>query len=266
MSRLRAQEGMTLTEVLVSLTVAMVISLAAFALIGTVMTRAGDIGSRVDTTQRGRSAMDFITRELRSQVCVQRTGEATDDRAVYAATPTSVTFFSDLSDESFRTGNTIKAPDLRSLSLESGKLIERIWAGTAVGVGAVQTVTYAGYPASGAAIRQILDNAAAEAPGIGVPVFRYYKYDAAAPPQPSAEMDASAGLTIVQLQQVARITVSFRAFPSRGKAADRASTTFSDNIYVRTADPNDDDPEAHVRMIAEAFRTRAPSAASRCSS
>jgi prepilin-type N-terminal cleavage/methylation domain-containing protein len=247
MSRLRAQEGMTLVEVLVALTITLIVSLATFALIGVVMTRAGEIGSRVDTTQRGRQAMDFITRQLRSQVCVQRTGELTDDRAVYAATPLSVTFFSDLGDESIRTGNTIKAPDLRSLSLESGKLLERIWAGTAVGTGITQTVTYTGYPASGATTRQILDSVGnietTGSSGTGTPlVFRYYKYDTATPPQPSVEMDASAGLTIAQLQQVARITVSFRAIPSRGKATDRAATVLTANIYVRSADPNSKTP------------------------
>jgi type II secretory pathway component PulJ len=245
MSRLRAQEGMTLTEVLVSLTIAMIISLATFSLIGTVMTRSGEIGSRVDTTQRGRAAMDFVTRQLRSQVCVQRTGEVTDDRAVYAATPTSVTFFSDLGDESFRTGNTIKTPELRSLSLESGKLLERAWTGTAAGTAAVPTYTYAGYPGSGAATRQILDNVATTETTAALQplVFRYYTYNALTPPRPDLEMDATAGLTVAQLQQVARIKVSFRAFPSRGKSTDRSSTALSTSIYVRAADPNSTTPK-----------------------
>jgi len=115
MSRLRDERGVTLPEVLVSVTIAVIISLATFALIETVMRRAGDISARVDSTQRGRSAMDFITRQLRSQVCVQATAPAmADDRAFYAITPTSVTFFSDLSDESIKTGNTLRNPELRS--------------------------------------------------------------------------------------------------------------------------------------------------------
>ena len=54
MTRLRDERGMTLPEVLVSVTIAMIISLATFALIETVMRRAGDISARVDSTQRGR--------------------------------------------------------------------------------------------------------------------------------------------------------------------------------------------------------------------
>ena len=56
--------------------------------------------------------MDFITRQLRSQVCVQA-HRAGDDRRPRRSTrrrPTSVTFFSDLSDESVRTGNTLRPP------------------------------------------------------------------------------------------------------------------------------------------------------------
>ena len=40
------------------------------------MGRSGEVAARVDAVQRGRSAMDEMTRQLRSQVCLQNAGIA----------------------------------------------------------------------------------------------------------------------------------------------------------------------------------------------
>jgi prepilin-type N-terminal cleavage/methylation domain-containing protein len=241
MTRLRNQDGMTLPELLVAMVIGMIVSLAAFSLIETTMRRTGDTTSRVDTTQRGRAAMDFITRELRSQVCVQATAPAmADDRSIYAATPTSVTFFSDLSDESFRTGNTIKAPEMRSISLESGKLIERRWAGVATGTAAAPTYSYAGYPATPTGTRVLIDDAStSEQTTVGAAplVFRYFSYNTAVPPQ-LAELDTRSGVTPAQATLIAQIDVAFRANRARGKSTDRGASVFENSVFARIADPN----------------------------
>jgi prepilin-type N-terminal cleavage/methylation domain-containing protein len=243
MTRLRNQDGMTLPELLVAMVIGMIVSLAAFSLIDTTMRRTAETTSRVDTTQRGRAAMDFITRELRSQVCVQATAPVmTDDRSIYAATPTSVTFFSDLSDESFRTGNTIKAPELRSISLESGKLIERRWAGVATGTTAQPTYSYAGYPLTPTATRVLIDDASTSEvtkPVGGAPlVFRYWFYDTTVLPPKLTEIDTTAVVTVAQATSIAQIDISFRANRARGKATDRGASVFENSVFARIADPN----------------------------
>ncbi len=245
MTRLRNHDGMTLPELLVAMVIGMIVSLAAFSLIETTMRRTADTSSRVDTTQRGRVAMDFVTRELRSQVCVQATAPVmTDDRAIYAATPTSVTFFSDLSDESFRAGNTIKAPELRSISLETGKLIERRWAGTATGTTLNPTYSYA-YPGAATQSRVLAtDISAVDKTADGQPlIFHYYYYrdgdnNPLTPPTLDGEYDSRTALTAAQATVLTKVEVVFRANPARGKATDRGRVIFRNTVYSRLADPN----------------------------
>jgi type II secretory pathway component PulJ len=242
MSRLREERGITLPEVLVSVAIAMIISLATFALIETVMRRAGDISARVDSTQRGRSAMDFITRQLRSQVCVQATAPAmADDRAFYAVTPTSVTFFSDLSDETLATPRN---PELRSLSFESGKLIERRWAGTATGTALSPKYGYT-WPGAATQTRVLADDISAIDQTIdGQPlIFHFYYYrdgdgDPDTPPTLDGEYDSRTALTAAQATLITKVEVAFRANPARGKATDRGRVIFRNTVYSRLADPN----------------------------
>ena len=81
------------------------------------MRRTGEIGARVDTTQRARVAMDSMTRQLRSQVCVPRDRSGDDrERSIFAGTPTSVTFFSRPRDESITPAPTPRPPTLRSVA------------------------------------------------------------------------------------------------------------------------------------------------------
>ena len=73
MRRLRAEErGFTLIEMLTAMSIGVIVSFAIFSLVEVTMRRSADISNRVDTTQRARTAMDQITRQLRSQVCTQR--------------------------------------------------------------------------------------------------------------------------------------------------------------------------------------------------
>jgi hypothetical protein len=165
----------------------------------------------------------------------------TDDRSIYAATPTSVTFFSDLSDESFRTGNTVKAPELRSISLENGKLIERRWAGVATGTTAQPTYSYAGYPLTPTATRVLIDDASTSeltTTGGDPLVFRYFNYDTTLAPPTLVELDTRSGVTAPQATLIAQIDVAFRANRARGKATDRGASVFENSVFARIADPN----------------------------
>jgi type II secretory pathway pseudopilin PulG len=245
MSRLRDERGMTLTELLTAMAIAMIVSLAAFALIETVMKRSGEISARVETTQRARGAMDDITRELRSQVCVLRSDPAlmTSARSVYAATASSVTFFADTADESYLDASTpMPIPTLRTLTLTGTTITETIRPGqndtVNVGLGAV---TFA--DASEERTRNLLTDVVLTTDASGtVPLFRYYAFDPVGK-QPTLELKPGAGsLTEADLQAVARISISYRVLPA-GKTTTRGSTVLQDDITVRSADPNSSTPK-----------------------
>jgi prepilin-type N-terminal cleavage/methylation domain-containing protein len=247
MSRLRSDRGMTLIELLVAMSIAMIISLAAFALIETVMTRSGEVSARVETTQRARVAMDDMTRELRSQVCVLRADPTlmTSARSVDAATASSVTFFAETGDESYTATNTsMPIATLRTLTLTGTTLTETIRPGvndTAnVGRGAITFVD-----ASTERRRNLLtDVVLAKDPlGVDVPLFRYYAFDTSSSPQPTVLLDPGAGsLTEAQLQSVAKISISYRVRPA-GKTTTRGSIVLQNDITVRSADPNSSTPK-----------------------
>jgi prepilin-type N-terminal cleavage/methylation domain-containing protein len=247
MSRLRNERGMTLVELLAAMAIALIVSLAAFSLIEVVMRRTGEVTARVETTQRARSAMDTMTRELRSQVCVLRADPTllAAPRSVFAATASSVTFFADTADESFTGGNTtMPIPTLRSLTLSGTTLTEKILPGqndtVNVGLGAI---TFA--DATLERSRELLTDVVLfkDTAGVTLPIFRYYAFDTSTPPQPTLPLNPGSGsLTDAQLQAVAKISIIYRV-RSAGKTIDRGSTVLQDDITVRSADPNSNTPK-----------------------
>jgi type II secretory pathway component PulJ len=234
---LSRQDGMTLPEVLVTITIAMIISLAAFALIETVMRLTGEVQASVDTTQRGRRAMDDMTRELRSQVCVTRTDVTMSDaRAIYAATNSSVTFFADLSDESYTqsAAETLQGPTLRTLAVTGAKLTETV----TTGVFDDSEPDGARFNGGATSKRELLTTIQ---PLSGTPVFRYFAFDT--DKKTTRELNPGAGsLSETQLEEIARIEVAFRVNPN-AKAAKRGWTDFKNDVYVRIADPNAEEPK-----------------------
>lgn len=241
---IRDERGFTLPELLITLIIALTVSLATFSLIDFVMRRSGDIATRVETVQRGRTAMDQVTRLLRSQVCAWRSDDAamTGSRSLYAASPTSVTPFADFSSEALVSG-VRPAPVLRTLTLSSatnGILTETTIPGQWVG-GKV-SYTYAG---AAATTRQVLTNVSLYTPvgsnAAPTPLFRYFKFNDANPPQPVTEIAQGRALTADELETVAKITVTLRVLSTNGRAS--GSTVLTDDVYVRTADPNAEDPQ-----------------------
>lgn len=237
---LRDERGMTLPELLVAIVVGMIVALAAFSLVEVTMRRTGLTSNRIEGTQAGRMAMDTITREVRSQVCVRRsdgTPAMVAPRAVYAATDTSIAFFVDLSDGS-------QNPQLRTLSFENNQLIERDYLGTLDPgtVGATATYTYAGYPGTPSKSKVLLDNVRL---GSFPTYFQYFNYDANTPPQPDNPIVAGPGLDAQTLGSIAKISVSFTSYarnatPEKNKV--EPGVTFTDDVFVRSADPNSTTP------------------------
>jgi prepilin-type N-terminal cleavage/methylation domain-containing protein len=233
--RLRRQDGFTLPELLISLSMSLIIAIAAMTLVDVTMRKTDDTQNRVSSVQRGRLAMDTITRQLRSQVCLNTTTPAMAPPAGWGANTdgNNALFYVDFSDGSNPN------PELHLITYDATKrqLIEKDYANVSKVAGQYS------YPAPGAYTRMkvVLDNVLPytdPTTGKTAPIFSYYAYDDSVnPPRPSSQLTGS--LTAAQEATVARVDVAFKALPAHASAsAQDAGSVFQDEVYVREADPN----------------------------
>jgi prepilin-type N-terminal cleavage/methylation domain-containing protein len=224
-SRLFTEErGFTLTELLVGMVVGMIVLLAAFGVLDDSTAASGRVTARVDATQRGRLAMQTITRSLRSQACVGP--DSTSPTTWLAdATPTAVEFYTDLRDEAFR-------PDRHRVSYDSSAstLTDAVWEGT----GTAPTFTFPGSPTRSPVVLT-------DADPLGGAVFHYYGYATTAPFRATRELNnfSAGALSAADRAQVVRITISFlaRPRPEAGGGAPTVASTFQSEVFARLANP-----------------------------
>ena len=237
LARAQSQDGMTLPEVVVTIAIGMIVTLATFALVDTTMRQSGDVSARVEAVQGGRSAMDAMTRQLRSAACLRNQDVAGMDqpRSIESASRTAVTFYANLYDPSVRAGAPPPplGPERRTLSYEDGKLVERVYEADAIDAGGRFH-----YPADPTSRRDLLTNV--DLDDDGTPVFQFFRYDfSLAAPLPTYNMDPGAGtLATSDLEKVAKIRITYKAQPARRRENGRASTVFTNEVFMRTVDPN----------------------------
>jgi prepilin-type N-terminal cleavage/methylation domain-containing protein len=216
---LRREHGFTLPEMLIAMVIALIVSLATFSLIEVAMKRSGDIALRVEASQKGRLAMDTMTREMRSQVCLSK-----NDPPMYAATPDSATFYAEFTDQSLST----RPPERRTITFNpvAGTLVESTF------VSASTAAPYV-YPATPTRTKTLVTNVTRYGT---TPIFQYFAFGAATPPRPDLTLPATSGMATADLARVALIKINFRV---RAKAGtDSGSIVLVDDVYVRAADPD----------------------------
>ena len=220
-ARLRRADGHTLPELLTALMMAMVILLATFALLDHVLKRTGETQARVEATQKGRMTMDTITRSLRSSVCL-----SPSIPPLAVATPTSLTYYSDL-------GDGTRPPERHQVTYNAGtrRIVDTVTPGTGMPPTTVFTAA--------SQQRQLAENVVPEG---ATPMFRYFAYNNAA--TPTASLALAATVAAADLPRVARVAVTYVAQAGRGdsESATRAAISFTDDVYFRSADPNDPAP------------------------
>jgi type II secretory pathway pseudopilin PulG len=251
----RREDGFTITEMLMAMLIAIIVSLAAFSLVEVVMKRSGETAARVETTQRARGALETMTRELRSQVCVIRSDPTvfTSPRSIMSATTTSVVFFADTADESFKaTTDTIPAPTLRTLTFTAGpkatgSIAETIRPGVKdASIPGVDAVKFSS--ATGERTRTLLTNIEQFPDPLDgtklIPVFRYFTYDLTkTPPTPTLELlPGSGALSVADVASIAKITITYRV-RGIGKVTQTPSTPLVGEVFTRTVDPNTTTPK-----------------------
>jgi Tfp pilus assembly protein PilW len=209
---------MTLVELLVALSLAMLVLVGTFTLVRTTMDVSAGVVRRTDAMQRGRLAMDRVTRVLRSQVCLDASTPA-----VVAGTDASVSFYAEL-------GSGDGLPALHTVALDpaAGALVQTRTDGTRATPGAPVT-----FPAQPTSTIRLLEQAAAPAAG---PVFTYFAYATTGTPR-RATVQLATPLSGPDRRRVARIAIAFTARPQSTRDAAKAFEV-RDQITVRHADPN----------------------------
>jgi type II secretory pathway component PulJ len=224
-ARLRQEEGFTVMEVLVATLVGFVVLAATMGLLeSTVKLNTGVMG-KTDGMQRGRLAMDKITQQLRSQVCLDLDNPA----ILLGATNTSVSFYAD-----FSSADGKVPPQKRTLTLDPAKrtITAQIFKT------AVLKPLPTSYPASPSAVDPVLENVglAKDSAGADLPFLTYYAYQTVnGHPEPTQLLTTP--LNKASAARVARIDINYSVRPT-GAKNDKQAISVSDQIVARHADPN----------------------------
>jgi prepilin-type N-terminal cleavage/methylation domain-containing protein len=222
-SRISDERGFSLPELLVAMFIGMIILLAAFMLLDRSFSASGQIADRSEALQRGRQAMELITRQLRSQVCVG------DTTPIVSATDSSISFYADMTDGT--PANPIKQRTL-SYSSTTDTITETVTPST----GTYPTLTFAGGASTPllTKVKQILENNGTTLR----PIFRYYGYQTGTTNGTLVPLTPTP-LSATDLKRVALIKVGFRSFAMRPISNDKDSTVLEDDVYTRTAVPTE---------------------------
>jgi hypothetical protein len=207
-------------ELLTAMSVGLIVLLAALLLLDTAVSTSNKLADRQDAAQRGRLAMEIITRDLRSQVCLG------DGKPITAGDRNGLTFYANVSSNSDSADRRV----LRYVASEK-TLYEDIYAGT----GTFPDLTFSGT----ATTRRLLKPVAAVTDGaVTRDMFRYYKFRVGGAPGELQEL--ATPLTPTDAGDVVMIKAAFVALPTRRVERTRDAldaTTFESDIYVRLADP-----------------------------
>jgi prepilin-type N-terminal cleavage/methylation domain-containing protein len=227
---LRGEEGFTLPELLVAIVIGLFILFAAFGLLDTTVSVGSKVNKRVDATQRGRTALDVITRDLRSQVCVP--GDPALP-SLSAASDNSVDVYTDLGD-----GSASKPPQRRTITFNPTQrtITESIYTPT------VAAGVYT-FPTSPTLTRTLLNDVVRDGT---TPVFTYYPIDPTPDDdaEPTPLSGAGTGVAATSLADVARIRVTFKSLPGGRTTPKPGDAVMQDDVYRNAVDPNADDPTA----------------------
>jgi prepilin-type N-terminal cleavage/methylation domain-containing protein len=224
------ERGFTLVEMLVAMSIGVVILLAAFTLLDRSFSTSAQIADRQEGLQRGRQAMELMTRQLRSQVCVVVPPATTYSPPVAAATDTSVTFYGSLSES----GTSVEKRTLTFSSTGTGSITQNVITGTPNTVYPQMAFTGTGTTTT---LLTDVKQAQTGTPATNLPVFRYYRYKAGAP---AGDLELlNTPLATADLARVALIKVAFRSYAARPISKDNDASQLENDVYIRISDSSE---------------------------
>jgi prepilin-type N-terminal cleavage/methylation domain-containing protein len=222
MSRgLRSEAGFTLPELLTTMWIAGVIMLAAFAMVDFVMKRTAEAEQRVEATQRGRTGMDMITRQLRSQVCLNATPPIAE------GTADSIQFFTDLGNS---TASSLPERHTLTFNAAAGSITE-----TVEKPNATNPVTWKA-PTTRILLSGITRDT--DAGGNPIPIFQYRGFDNTKNPVQVSDSNLAVPLKATgNAGKVAMVKITFRSVARRTPRSE-VSFAIADDVYSRVINPN----------------------------
>jgi prepilin-type N-terminal cleavage/methylation domain-containing protein len=215
-SRLRSDDGFTVTELLVAMVIGSVVLTALMGLFVTGMNSSAKVNDRVAAAQGARSAMDEITTLLDAQTCQAGAPPVVDGQG------NSITFYANR-------GAVDTDPTQYRLRYDAAS--RRVFQDTYT-----PTQNAAGdpvYPASPTAVRMVGESIVPI--GAATSIFSYYGFPAAGSATPTL---LTAPLSSSDRTKVVRISVAFTVVPLRTGVDDARSTDIQGQSIANGADPN----------------------------
>lgn len=230
MRRLRSDtRGFSLMELVWAMGLGIIVLLAAFTVVDKAFLANKTVSDREDALQRGRQALELITRQLRSQVCLQ-TSPAT--LPITTGQDQSITFYAYLGDPTGATvangqrdaGTNQVYPEQHTISYASNKISE-----SDAKVTSFSPLTVASaYRTTVLATNVVLPNNK---------LFQYYAGSASGGVSTTAlttPLSASDAASVVQ------IGVAYKVLPTKiTNTSNAQATSFQDNVFFRSVSPED---------------------------
>ena len=211
-ARLADEDGFTLVELLAALVVGMIVLFAVFGLLDTAVRLQAKTIDRIDTTDRGRLAIDRISQGLQSRICLGNHPslvEGDDDH---------VEFYASLAPESSTVRLIVQR---REIAVVGTSIREQVWTSNPP-VGPPNLP-----PASSTTPTSSKEIVTGVRQTQTTPVFRYYARDGAGG-EPTVLL--ATPLSAVDLRRAELVEVTFTA---QGKGSD-VSTAYTNQILTRS--------------------------------
>jgi prepilin-type N-terminal cleavage/methylation domain-containing protein len=234
MNRLRQQGGFTIMEMVIAMTIGLVVLTATLGLLDSTVRLNTGVMAKTDAMQRGRQAMDTITQQLRSQVCLDYTHPAVLDQS----DANSVTFYADFSSD---------ATQVRKRRISYNPITHLIRSDRFDAPATAVPLLETSFPTSPTVIQNVLENATLQLDPSDptktktVPFLQYFAYPDPTTVAPGTELQPNVLLTPplskAQAARVARVDINFMSRPT-GAKDDSKAVILSDQIMARHADPN----------------------------
>ena len=227
MTRFRNQDGFTVMEVLMAVTVGFMVLAATLGLLESSVRVNTGVMSKTDAMQRGRLGMDKVTQELRSQVCLDF-----DNAAVISGSDNTIEFYGDYTEDGTR-------PIRHKLAFDPtrGTITSYEYKAPTSAALPLKATDFPTAPTKTQLVLEAVGNQFDLAQNKTVPFLTYYAnhQDPDGVYRPSEKL--AVPLNATDVKRVARIDIAFVARPT-GAKNDKQAVGLSDQIAVRHLDPN----------------------------
>jgi prepilin-type N-terminal cleavage/methylation domain-containing protein len=220
------ESGFTLVELLAAMAIGLIVLMGGFLLLDRATSASTEIADRQDAVQRGRMAMELVTRQLRSQVCL---GDETEP--ITYGDDDQIVFYADLGAGSL-SGDTVQQRRLSFVAVPGeAQIIQDIFEGS----GTYPDLTFSTLPTESDVIlskaSRLVDD------GVERPFLRYYGF-VQEDGEPGELEQLPTPLSADDASRTVMIRVGFAALPDRVSPRDRDATGMETDVYVRLADPS----------------------------